>query len=891
MNIFRKYTLKSLWQNKTRTLVTIVGIILSVAMITAVATTVSSLQNYMLEVVIQNSGSWYCSVLRLDHDRAQEILSREEVDKKAVLADVEFARLERVKKESTPYLYIAGFSGDFADLLTVRMKEGRLPENSSELMVPSDLSDRAGLDYKVGDSVRLEAGIRKEKETSVTMWQDWSYEPDEEEFISSGEKTYHIVGIYDSAQFGYWGYWGNYSYVPGYPVLTRLDDKIQAAKEMIYMTLDDAGELDSFEKQLEEEVDWDGDVCGFNRNGEYLKFSGKSMSGGLAAMLSGLIAVLIGIIMFGSIALICNSFAISVNERKKQYGLLSSIGATRRQLRRSVLFEAVLVSLAGVPLGILAGIGGMGVTFYLLRDTFATFLASGSGIEIHVSTAVWAVVLSAAVGFITVLISAWLPARKALKINVIDAIRQTTDIAVKPRKLKTSRLTRKLFGLEGILASKNYKRNKRKYRATVFSLFISVVLFVSASSFSSYLSTGLNDMLRSYDCDLRYSDMELNDGDRGAKLYQELSQAGGVTEHNYHNTCWEAHVNVSAGCLSESIRKVLGESADPADEEKIIDVNGTIVLVFIPDEEYEDYLRKNKLDVSRYMDAENPAALLFDYKGPIYSNTEQRYVYSNIYTSKPDSVELSYEVYPEEPEEIELEEDSTWENEPMIVGKKKITVGELRAEKLAGFEQEQDRLAMLTFPESALRAIVPDEVAVEYIMNFKSDNPDRTEELMQEILDEHGGGYLFNVNKEIKVSRALMTILNIFSFGFIVLISLIAVANVFNTISTNVFLRKREFAMLRSVGMTKKSFNKMMNFECLLYGVKGLMYGLPVAIGITALIWYSVGQEIAIGFYIPWYSIVIAVSSVFLVVFATMLYAMGKIRKDNVVETLKEENY
>ena len=201
------------------------------------------------------------------------------------------------------------------------------------------------------------------------------------------------------------------------------------------------------------------------------------------------------------------------------------------------------------------------------------------------------------------------------------------------------------------------------------------------------------------------------------------------------------------------------------------------------------------------------------------------------------------------------------------------------------------------YPAGALEKICPvkvrKEITVDHSMAFCSDNTSKSAEEMQDILDDENNseGYLYNIAEEIRMSRALMLILNIFSFGFIILISLIAVANVFNTISTNVLLRRREFAMLRSVGMTQKSFRKMSNFECLLYGVKGLMYGLPVAIGVTALIWKAMNSEIAMKFYIPWYSVVIAVGSVFLVVFATMLYSMSKIRKDNVVETLKEENY
>lgn len=191
------------------------------------------------------------------------------------------------------------------------------------------------------------------------------------------------------------------------------------------------------------------------------------------------------------------------------------------------------------------------------------------------------------------------------------------------------------------------------------------------------------------------------------------------------------------------------------------------------------------------------------------------------------------------------------------------------------------------WPEEVRKEITP-----EYVMTFHSDDPEKTYDEMQGIIDDHGdSGYLYNIAAIVRTNRALMTVLNIFSYGFILLISLIAVANVFNTISTNVFLRKREFAMLRSVGMTQKSFHKMANFECLLYGIKGLAYGLPVALGMTGLIWYATNSLLLSNFYVPWYSIVIAVGSVFLVVFATMLYSTSKIRKDNVVETLKEENF
>lgn len=868
------------------------------AMITAVTTTVSSIQNFMLEASVQSDGCWHVNFLENKENEIKEVLAKEEVDQSAVYADIGFAKLETVKKERTPYLYIGGFTEKFPEFLSVHIKEGRLPENSHELILPSDIVEKSGIDYKVGQTVELEIGVRKDNSDGELMWEDYSINTTEntETFVPDAKSQYVIVGFYESARFGYWG---SFQGLPGYPALTKIDgDAVIRGRQMVYMTMKDLEKAGDFFTELQEKF---GEEYVINTNRFYLKMMGSNLGESLAGMLAGLMAVLIGIIMFGSISLIYNSFAISVNERKKQYGLLSSIGATRKQLRKSVIFEAVVVSLIGVPLGVLAGIGGMAVTFYCLRDTFAIFLNTGD-LGIHVSAALWSVLLAAVVGFVTVLISAYLPVRKALKINAIDAIRQTTDIVVKPRKLKTSRFTVKLFGLEGVLASKNYKRNKRKYRATVFSLFISVVLFISASSFSDYLSSGLNDIINNYSCDLRYSTSlsgtEKNDKKCG-ELYQKLTQVAGVTESYYNYDIWNESVLACDGkYLSDVWYHNNTGDAKPEDKAELVKSveMPNVVICFVQDEVYREYLETNHLDVERYMNTENPVAIVYD-KATIYNTEEQRYENIHAFEKNPGTVELWFEKWPavEWDENGDVIEDE--DEKPEKIGKTKITIGEIREEIPSGLDQESQSGVLVMYPAGALEKICPakvrKEVTVDYAMAFCSDNPSKSAEEMQDILDDENNseGYLYNIAEEIRVSRALMLILNIFSFGFIVLISLIAVANVFNTISTNVLLRRREFAMLRSVGMTQRSFHKMSNFECLLYGVKGLMYGLPVAIGITALIWKAMSSEIAMKFYIPWYSIVIAVGSVFLVVFATMLYSMAKIRKDNVVETLKEENY
>ena len=177
-------------------------------------------------------------------------------------------------------------------------------------------------------------------------------------------------------------------------------------------------------------------------------------------------------------------------------------------------------------------------------------------------------------------------------------------------------------------------------------------------------------------------------------------------------------------------------------------------------------------------------------------------------------------------------------------------------------------------------------------MFLKSDNPALSFNEMEKILDSAGlnSGSIFNVAEEVEANRNIITILNVFAYGFIILMSLITIANVFNTITTNINLTKREFAMLKSVGMTNKSFHKMLNYESIFYGLKALLYGIPSSMVVTFLIYLSIQQGLDTSFYLPIKSIIISVFSVFLVVFISMMYSTTKIQKENILDALKNEN-
>jgi putative ABC transport system permease protein len=176
-------------------------------------------------------------------------------------------------------------------------------------------------------------------------------------------------------------------------------------------------------------------------------------------------------------------------------------------------------------------------------------------------------------------------------------------------------------------------------------------------------------------------------------------------------------------------------------------------------------------------------------------------------------------------------------------------------------------------------------------MYIQSSNPEKLTKEVQSLIDkENITANVQNVDEMVKQINNVVLAISIFLYGFIILVSLITVTNVINTITTSIYLRRREFAMLKAVGMTDKSFNKMIRFESLLYGVKALIYGLPFGIILDYLLYKNVSSMFIYDYRLPYNSIIICVIFVSLIISITMIYAVRKIKNDNIVDVIKQEN-
>lgn len=993
MSIFQKVTLKTLKENKTRTIVTIIGIILSLSMFTAVTTSISSFQHHLLTVAKVREGDWHVCVPAASN-APSSLPEQSAINAASFLEQIGYAKLKDGSNPDKPYLFLGGMDANAEGILPLLVTDGRLPKTDSELLIPEHLAYNGNVVYQLGDTITLEVGHRTSRNTDGTesvLWQDTPYlyteeeqlkmrkskaeadgddvetdsdvdendaytdaedaDADEDHALTDAEdadtdsdadeaassstdsdrdalyetepteveafetdftKTYTVVGFYSRPSIEKYD-------APGYTALTISGERNASLPSSYTAYLRFQNPKDA--------LPWLGlhysDVAGTDSNSDLLRMYAASYESSYNQVLYGLGAILILIILFGSISLIYNAFSISVTERTKQFGLLASLGATKKQLVHSVLFEAFALCIIGIPLGILAGVAGIGITFSFVGSSMSKILWGDLSVALTLHATPWAILIASLIGLGTVLISAYLPARRSAKLSPIEAIRMTSDIAIRPGKVRTMKLTYRLFGLSGMLASKNFKRNRRKYRATVLSLFVSVVLFISASSFCSYLLKGAESIISDSGFDIvyyRYShtagDADDPDEDSArlsdAELLKQLSALEKV-EYAAYVKDMTSSVTIPRSSLSEEYRAYLEQIAEEPIQSDSLTTSAT--LLFIDDSSFASYLAENGIQSEDYLNVKQPPAIVFDFVRMYHGDSDQ---YSAFHTlnGKASSLELLriepqqgyryVSTYISDEEELtsffESKSDSSESFLELPVTECStpvpITIGAMPEQAPFFLGERFSNGLTLVYPIRAMEAVIgPAQMEgaafddnVEFYFQA-ADHAQATSDI-SELLTELGlsNNAVYDYAESAAQQRSMFMIITVFSYGFIILISLIAIANVFNTISTNIQLRKREFAMLKSTGMTPKGFRVMMCYECLLYGVKSLLFGLPVSLLVTYRIYRSVSAGWATGFYVPWYSLFIAIGSVFLVVGSTMIYSMHKIGRENIMDHLKNEN-
>ncbi|KAB2329766.1 ABC transporter permease [Cytobacillus depressus] len=866
MNIVYKLTLRHLKENKRRTLVTILGVIISVAMITAVTTLAVSFLDLMKRQTIANEGEWHVLYKDLNKDQVAAIKNDEATKKLVISRDRGYALLEGGRNESKPYLFIKEYNLEGFKQFPIELSKGRLPQAANEVVISEHIATNAQVEFGIGDQLTLDVGVRSSDEDDDTsLDQNASIEFEDgkisETLKNTKTRNYTIVGFIKRPTW-------EPTWAPGYTIISYLDENIIGANDRVNATVILKKVKKSLFSHAENLADKNG-IATIKYNDQLLRYYGVTKNEALNKTLNSLSAIIMTVIIIGSVSLIYNAFAISVSERSRHLGMLASVGATKRQKRNSVFFEGMIIGLVSIPLGIICGLIGIGITFYFINSMIQGAL--GVSEKLIVTVTPFSIIVACVISILTIFISTLLPAMKASKISAIDAIRQTTEIKLTRKAVKTSKLIRTLFGIEAEIGLKNLKRNKRRYKATIFSLVISIVLFLTVSFFTANLkkSLELSQVGVNFDIEVANGSEHVLDDE----LIHSIADLNDVTEYSVVNefflNTWVEEASVAA-----ELKKLGMYKANLKDGK----YDYYVRLSSLNDESLKEYAVAVGADYETLKNPNHLSAIVID-TIPYQDMGTGKFVETkalNIKKGKSlDLVNRDWE------REKEKEKDTYFNKVEVVTLTDQFPMGIMPA-GIGGLniivsEQVMDNL----LGESAKNEI-------NSFLFLKSTDPMKTQQEIEEMKDYKL--YVHNVYQYRKQEEQMITIMSVFTYGFIVLITAISIANIFNTISTSISLRKREFAMLKSVGMTPKGFNKMINYESMFYGIQSLLFGLPISVVVMYLIYKSLMHSFRFGFAFPWLSILYVIAAVFVIVSSAMLYSSAKVKKENIIDALKQES-
>ena len=847
MSILNRLTIKNLRLNKKRTIVTIIGIILSTALMVGIGLLFSSFQDLMIRDTIGYSGKYEANYSDVDLDKLNNI--KDKGFTYFYEKPIGFSKIES-SNEYKPYMYITSVNREYFNEL--KLIEGSFPKNENEIVISNHVITNGGLNYKVGDSVTFNYGSRN-IDGDITLAN--SELVDGEFLTNEGTYTYKIVGIVDRSNFE------SYS-ASGYTAFT-VDVNSDKGNVNLYVMFNKNKNIIKQSEELAKELNYDGDI---NYNSTLLALYGESTYGNVMSSMGGMMIIMLSLVSIGCIIVIYNSFAISVMERKKEFGLLSSIGATKRQLSHTVFFEAVVVGVIGIILGILGAYIGIGCVILIINNLISDMLEY----KLHLVTNPLFIIIPVIFMIIVIGVSAFIPSRRASKVSPIEAIRQNDDIKINKKKIRTSKLVLKLFGIEGEIALKNIKRNKKKYRVTIVSLFISIVLFISFSSYMNYTLNTASSVMGEvpYDYQISYFGDD-NDIDALDKI-SEIIKSNDVKEY----------VSYSASNLSiignytysdeylDFYKSAYGENGIKA-------LNNlkyqSIYILVLDDNSYNKYKKLIGLD-------KDSVILLNRFKGVSYGNNKR--VNYDIPVINSGNINIKICNFDDNDEDADTTKYCNKNIDNIFVTNNSFDL-------IEEFSYMDDFKLIVN---KKLYDSISDSSTHYTQFNIISDNTNNIDKLTKD-LDKYSNVNYTNIKEAMKQANNLILVVKILMYGFISLVTLIGVTSVFNTISTSMALRKREFAVLRSIGLTNRGFNKILFFESLFFGMKSLIFAIPVSIGITVLIHYALADMVSIStIIIPWKYIIISIVSVFVIVLLTMMYSTSKIKKHNIIEQIREEN-
>ena len=859
MNLYTSLTLRYLKQNKRRTLVTIIGIILATALICGIGNICTSFMDYQMRDQIKTSGSFYATFTDIDKEKASVITKSSGVSEYGYKKDLGSVIWD--KKNSTS-LDINVFDKNTINSFQITLKKGSYPKNESEIVVTQALLNK--WNKKIGDKITLNLGELIYDDMGMIS-----------KLKNSQKTTFKIVGTLDKAPYN-----SKLFAIAGFDI-NSVDKNVKFDVSIctknpkdIYKTAISIGEnigLVQKDDPQDESYNYDEQTNLYFKDIDYneglLRLLGASAYSNINITLLLIVGLVASLVIIATIATIYNSFSIAISERKKQFGILNSIGATKSQIMKLVFLEGFLVSIVGIPIGLLSGTIAIDIVFKVIKTFFKTSMFGELGLRVVFSQTV--LILSTLIILLTIFISALIPARNAAKISPLEAIRNSSNLKV--GKIKSSKLVKKIFKTEGELAYKNLRRNKGKFRITLFSLVISIVIFISFNGFVDMFIEANQINYGSITNDMTLYKNNLITKEEVQKTIDELKKINGLKDVAIDKG-YNLNVHVDEKNINKDLRESLKQS-------NYVDIDNS-TYNFISSRLYTpgDFsisnikLSEGKID-KETAKAENGVILV-------------RYSYEESLAKKGKVVLTNYKVGDTLNCTVYSYDSDGNEKQKEV----KLKILAITDEILTGNNQyPETSFGVVAYDDLIPSLGIKDDESSSNSYYVATNQEKSTRDEVKKVAEENSLSVIDSIDEAQKLEQT-MNVMKIFVYGFIVVISLVSVTNIINTISTNINLRKREFAIIKSIGVTPQGFKKMIYMESILYGILSLLYGIPIGICMNVIMNRILEGMITVQTLIPYKSILICIISIFIITFIASYIPLKKISKENIIDNIRQES-
>lgn len=884
MDNYTGLTVKYLKGQKKRTWLTILGIVLSVALLTSIGTIGVSYRDKMIRQSMQDYGDYHVSFNNITGESIPKIIHHATVGETGIVSREGYAIISKTSQKeqeenpsSAPYRYlnIKNYDATAMDMLQVQLESGRLPKRADEIILPSwslNLFPQAPI---VGQQIKLQVGTRMVASTGEERKIDglgdfgWSLD---EKFRLDTEKQYTVVGVMKTR--------GNLSWSSNFilPAITFNDNKsidnnkryfiytkMKAMTQIKNKTEDILSSLQAGDAEQGSAIELNRDNYIENvrveYNNELLKLYGESTYEGVNRSLVLALFAVVLIIMICTIAVIYNTFHISVLERISQFGILRCVGATPFQIRNIVIREATLLSFIGIPIGISTGTMLMKLLFYNISLLTLGFL---NDMKMVVSIPV--IIAASILGLISVYLSAIGPARQASRVSPLDAVKNTGATKIEQvTTIKKSKLSLKLFGIEGQFARRNLQRNQKRFRITIFSMVISILLFIVFSDVVNVMKESMQVSGAKYSYSLMYDG---NSGTIDESIFDEIKNLDGVQDaYKFYSSQVAAiipqnKVNPDYYKLREGFYTVNEQDGYRTDNNVIqsYGYNGLDAL-------------KNKLTAGtinkEQMDRENGVVVV--QKINMITEEGKQIIIDQTNFKVGDKIQIR----------------GMDRNNPYHT----VTVVGIADHDLLSDRYSQSAIVtFMTTPKVYAKVMGQDLFTRIFILA----DPDKASEpitsYLQSLIKKDAG---FNYNdrvKELAEAENDAKTAEIFLYGFIGVIILIAFLNIVNTVSTNLILRTKEFAILKAIGMTHSQMKKIIFLECVFQGFIAAIYGAILGTAFSYGIHQLLINAVDMPWSIPWFNIGATFIGAILTTIMASLWPLYRLRKASIVDSLRREN-